>query len=128
MDASRLRRKTRNGSHLAEAGHLRDVITVQHAAEIMWPTPHPRSTRVLVPTRGWPLERYSDFSTGALIAALLPAASPGRPIPNLREPSPKTRLNRATQPELDDLCIVAWTPTRTCPRKHWFGAPPIRQC
>lgn len=88
----------------------------------------PQLYEMLVQTRGWPLERYSDFITDALIAALLPAPSPGRPIPNLREPSRKTRLNRATQPELDDLYIVAWTPTRTCPRKYWFGAPPIRQC
>jgi len=77
MDAGRLRRMTRNASHLAEAGHLRDGITVQHAAEIMWAYTSPELYEMFVLTRGWPLQRYTDFIADALIAALLPPAPPG---------------------------------------------------
>jgi len=81
MDAGRLRRMTRNASHLAEAGHLRDGITVQHAAEIMWAYTSPELYEMLVLACGWPLEHYSDFIADAVIAALLPPAPPGRHTP-----------------------------------------------
>ena len=81
MDAGRLRRMTRNAGHLAEAGHLRDGITVQHAAEIMWAYTSPELYEMLVLARGWPLERYRDFIADAVIAALLPPAPSDRRTP-----------------------------------------------
>ncbi len=78
MDAGRLRRMTRNARHLADAGHLRDGITVQHAAEIMWAYTSPELYQMLVLARGWPLERYAGFIADAVITALLPPAPPGR--------------------------------------------------
>jgi AcrR family transcriptional regulator len=82
MDAGRLRRMTRNATHLADAGHLRDDITIQHAAEILWAYTSPELYEMLVLARGWPLDRYSDFIADAVIAALLPPAPPGRRTPN----------------------------------------------
>jgi AcrR family transcriptional regulator len=87
MDAGRLQRMTRNAIHLAEAEHLRDGLTVQHSAEIMWAYTSPELYEMLVLARGWPLQHYGDFIADALIAALLPLA-----------PSP-------------------WPPTHTSPRK-----------
>jgi AcrR family transcriptional regulator len=76
MDTGRLRRMTRNASHLAEAGHLRDGITVQHAAEILWAYTSPELYEMLVLARGWPLKRYGDFIADAVTVALLPPAAP----------------------------------------------------
>jgi hypothetical protein len=36
IDAARLIRMTSNARNLAEAGHLRDDITVKQAGEVMW--------------------------------------------------------------------------------------------
>lgn len=79
MNAGRLQRMTRNAAHLAEAGHLRDEITVQHAAEIMWAYTSPELYEMLVLARGWPLEHYGDFIADAVITALLPPAPPRPP-------------------------------------------------
>ena len=81
MDAGRLQRMTRNAIHLAEAGHLRDGLTAQHAAEIMWAYTSPELYEMLVLARGWPLQHYGDFIADAVTAALLPPAAPARPTP-----------------------------------------------
>jgi AcrR family transcriptional regulator len=72
IDASRLSRMTRNARNLAEAGHLRDGITVEHAGEVLWTYSSPELYELLVLTRGWPVSRYADFIAEAMIAALLP--------------------------------------------------------
>ncbi|MDX6389833.1 MAG: hypothetical protein QOJ73_896 [Streptosporangiaceae bacterium] len=76
MDASRLSRMTGNARNLAEAGHLRDGITVQHAGEVLWTYSSPELYELLVLNRGWPAERYSSFIADAMIAALLPPEPP----------------------------------------------------
>ena len=76
MDASRLRRMTRNARRLADAGHLREGITIEHAAEVLWTYSSPELYELLVVNRGWPPDRYGAFAADAMIAALLPAPSP----------------------------------------------------
>jgi AcrR family transcriptional regulator len=72
MDALRLARMTRNAGSLADAGHLRDDVTVELAGEILWTYSSPELYDLLVLTRGWTLRRYADFIVNAMIAALLP--------------------------------------------------------
>jgi hypothetical protein len=72
MDRQRLERMTRNARKLADAGHLRRGLTVEHAGEIMWTYSSPQLYELLVIIRGWPLQRFTTFITDAMIAALLP--------------------------------------------------------
>jgi hypothetical protein len=76
MDTSRLSRMTSNARNLAEAGHLRDDITVQDAGEVLWTYSSPELYELLVLNRGWPAERYATFIADAMIAALLPPQPP----------------------------------------------------
>ena len=55
----------------AASGALRDDMTVEHAADIMWTYSSPELYELLVLTRGWPLDRYGEFIASAMIAALL---------------------------------------------------------
>ena len=81
MDDQRLDRMTHNARSLAEAGHLRNDITVVDAGEIMWTYSSPQLYELLVVIRGWSLERYSTFIADAMIAALLPQARRPRGAP-----------------------------------------------
>ena len=72
LNAERLQRMTHNAGNLAAAGRLREGITVDHAAEILWTYSSPELYELLVLARGWPLERYGTFIADAMIAALLP--------------------------------------------------------
>ena len=63
---------TRNARNLSAAGHLRRDLSIKLAGEIMWTYSSPELYELLVLTRGWPLQRYSDFIADAMIAALLP--------------------------------------------------------
>jgi len=76
MDDQRLDRMTHNARGLAEAGHLRNDITLEQAGEIMWTYSSAQLYELLVVIRGWPLERYSAFLADAMIAALLPPEQP----------------------------------------------------
>ena len=78
MDDQRLDRMTHNARRLSDAGHLRRGITVEQAGEILWTYSAPQLYELLVVIRGWPLERYSDFLTDAMTAALLPPEKPAR--------------------------------------------------
>ena len=73
ISAARLERMTVNARGLARAGHLRPGITVEQAADIAWAYSSPELYELLVIRRGWPAERYGQFITAAMIAALLPA-------------------------------------------------------
>ncbi len=85
LDASRLRRMTRNARNLAEGGYLRDGITTEHAGEVLWTYSSPELYELLVVSRGWPAGRYGAFIADAMIAALLPpeprAGHPDAPDP-----------------------------------------------
>jgi AcrR family transcriptional regulator len=72
LDEQRLARMTHNAQTLADGGHLRDELTVERAAELMWTYTAPELYELLVRKRGWPPERFGAFVADALIAALLP--------------------------------------------------------
>jgi AcrR family transcriptional regulator len=74
LDSARLERMTHNARGLAAGGHLRDDVSVEHAAEVMWTYSSPELYELLVVVRGWPVERYGTFVAEAMVAALLPAA------------------------------------------------------
>jgi AcrR family transcriptional regulator len=71
LNTQRLERMTHNALNLAASGALRDDMTVEHAAEIMWTYSSPELYELLVLTRGWPLDRYGEFIANAMIAAFL---------------------------------------------------------
>jgi AcrR family transcriptional regulator len=81
MDRQRLDRMTHNARNLAHAGQLRNDVTVERAAEIMWTYSSPQLYELLVLSRGWPLQRYSTFLADAMIAALLPPERKPRSSP-----------------------------------------------
>ena len=72
MDASRLTRMTQNARTLLRGGHLRDGITLDAAADVLWTYSSPELYELLVIRRGWSIERYGCFVADAMIAALLP--------------------------------------------------------
>lgn len=72
LDEQRLARMTHNAQTLADGGHLRDEVTVERAAELMWTYTAPELYELLVGKRGWPPERFGAFVADALVAALLP--------------------------------------------------------
>jgi AcrR family transcriptional regulator len=82
LEAERLRRMTSNARHLADAGHLRDNITVERAGEVLWTYSSPELYELLVLSRGWQAERYGAFVAEAITAALLPPEPPARPGPH----------------------------------------------
>jgi hypothetical protein len=51
---------------------LRASLTVEDAGEIMWTYTSPEIYGLLVHTRGWTAERFGEFISDSLIAALLP--------------------------------------------------------
>ncbi|MEA2281849.1 MAG: hypothetical protein QOK21_2456 [Solirubrobacteraceae bacterium] len=72
MNAQRLARMTDNARRLGASGHLREGVSVELAAEVMWTYSSPELYELLVLSRAWPLERYGTFVSQAMIAALLP--------------------------------------------------------
>ena len=73
MDASRLTRMTHNARTLLKGGHLREGITLDAAADVLWTYSSPELYELLVIRRGWSIERYGRFIADAMIAALLPS-------------------------------------------------------
>ena len=71
FDRDRYGRMTRNARQLHNHGHLRQGVTIAHAADILWTCSAPELYELLVHRRGWSLERYSRFVAETMIAALL---------------------------------------------------------
>jgi AcrR family transcriptional regulator len=71
MDNDRLRRMTLNARRLHDAGHLRDGITIAHAADVLWTYSAPELYELLVLHRGWSSKRHGRFVAEAMINALL---------------------------------------------------------
>ncbi len=99
VSAARLERMTVNARALSEAGHLRPGITLAQAADILWTYSSPELFELLVLGRGWPAEHYGRFVAQAMIAALLPPATPGQNAPT-DSPVPDARRGRPDQPHL----------------------------
>jgi AcrR family transcriptional regulator len=76
LDDQRLRRMTHNAENLANAGHLRENVTIAEAAEIMWTYSSPEFYELLVLVRRWSPERYGSFVSEALVAHLLSPQQP----------------------------------------------------
>ena len=57
--------------NLADAGHLREGITVDDARDVLWTYSSPEVYELLVVGRGWTTERYAEFLATGTIAALL---------------------------------------------------------
>lgn len=71
MDADRLRRMTENARRLHDAGHLREGIALEHAADVLWTYSSPELYELLALRRGWTPERYGRFVAEAITDALL---------------------------------------------------------
>ena len=71
FDAARLARMTHVAQILASKTQLRPGLSVEEAAEIMWAYSSPEFYGLLVLTRGWRPERYSEFVGESLVDALL---------------------------------------------------------
>jgi hypothetical protein len=72
LDEQRLTRMTHNAQTLARRGDLREGVSAEHAAELLWTYTAPELYELLVRKRGWTPQRFGDFVANALIAALLP--------------------------------------------------------
>ncbi|GAC1574678.1 MAG: TetR/AcrR family transcriptional regulator [Candidatus Dormibacteria bacterium] len=71
LDADRLRRMSDNARGLYAAGHLREGITIGHAARILWTYSSAELYELLVVRGGMKLRTYRGFVADAMIAALL---------------------------------------------------------
>jgi AcrR family transcriptional regulator len=71
LDAGRLERMTQVARTLAGKTQLRQGLSVEEAAEIMWAYSSPELYGLMVIGRGWSPERYGEFVGQALVDALL---------------------------------------------------------
>jgi len=60
------------GRHLLDTGQLRDRIELGEVRDVLWNYLAIDTYERLVLSRGWPLERYSDWLTGAITSAICP--------------------------------------------------------
>lgn len=68
----RLERMRHNARFLTERGYLREGVTVEHAADVMWTCSSPEIYELLVLSRGWSSEQFAAFVAETMAAALLP--------------------------------------------------------
>lgn len=71
LEESRLRGMARFAEHLAEAGALRDGVTVDEARDVLWTINSHAVYRMLVTDRRWSAQRYRTWLAGTLACALL---------------------------------------------------------
>jgi AcrR family transcriptional regulator len=76
MRAELLNAMTQFAGNLAETGQLREGLTVEDVRDILWAYHAPELFELLVMERGWTAERYGEFLTAALRAALLTGKRP----------------------------------------------------
>jgi AcrR family transcriptional regulator len=71
LDTSRRERMAGNARRLADAGHLRAGVDVEHATDVLWAFSSPELYDLLVVRRGWAADRYGDFVARGIAGALL---------------------------------------------------------
>lgn len=72
-DDERLRRARHHADFLAERGYLRDDVTLDEAADVLWTCTSVEFYEMLVLQRGWSYERFAHFLANFMITSLLPA-------------------------------------------------------
>jgi AcrR family transcriptional regulator len=72
-DAQRLARMRANARVLRRRGFLRDDVTVDRAADLLWACTAPELYELLVVRSGWTPARFGEHAATVLIAALLPS-------------------------------------------------------
>lgn len=70
LQEERLTGMTMLGGHLLESGQLRKGIELAEVRDVLWTFVAVELYELLVLGRGWSLERYAEWITAALIAAL----------------------------------------------------------
>ena len=63
---------TDNATFLETAGHLREGITREAAADLMWAVTAPEMYELLVLQRGWSLDQYADYVFHTVASLLIP--------------------------------------------------------
>lgn len=71
LDRNRLTRMADNARYLANAGHLRDGVTIRDARDVMWLGTSPELYDLLVNRRHWSVAKYSRFVTESMTNALI---------------------------------------------------------
>jgi AcrR family transcriptional regulator len=71
LDAERLQRMRVNAERLHTGGHLRNGLSVDATADVLWTYSAPELYELLVLRHGWSVERYALFVADAMIGALL---------------------------------------------------------
>lgn len=71
LEHARLEGMTRFADHLAQAGALRDDVTIEEARDVLWTINSHAVYRMLVTDRGWSPKRYRDWLATTLASALL---------------------------------------------------------
>jgi AcrR family transcriptional regulator len=71
-DQARLERMRDHARVLADRGFLRQGVTVEEAADVLWTCSSVGLYELLVLQRGWPLPRYAAFLADMMVTALLP--------------------------------------------------------
>jgi hypothetical protein len=74
-DQARLERMREHARFLAGRGHLRQGVTVEEAADVLWTCSSVGLYELLVLQRGWSLPRFAAFLADFMVAALLPPAA-----------------------------------------------------
>jgi AcrR family transcriptional regulator len=75
VDNQRLVRMADNARALAEAGHLRDGVSVAEAADVLWFCTSPETYDLLVVRRRWTPDRFGQFVTDTIAGSLLDTGS-----------------------------------------------------
>lgn len=71
-DRQRWDRMRHNAARLAAAGGIREGVSLDEAADVMWTVTSIEMYDLLVRQRQWPIDRYGRFVSETIAAALLP--------------------------------------------------------